>query len=67
MSWRRMRLAVFWVCIECLLCSSEKFAHSTLRKEHEGWERVPREEQMFLAAVAAWGTDLMVAGIELDW
>ncbi len=25
-------------------------------KKREGWERVPREEQMFLPAVAAWGT-----------
>jgi hypothetical protein len=32
------------------------FAYPTLRKEREGWERIPREEQMLLPAVTAWGT-----------
>jgi hypothetical protein len=40
------------------------FAYPTLRKEREGWERIPQEEQMFLPAVAAWGTRPMVMGIE---
>ena len=31
-------------------------AYPTLREEREGWERIPREAQMLLPAVAAWGT-----------
>ncbi len=38
--------------------------YPTLRKEREGSERVPREEQMFSPAVAAWGTRRLVAGME---
>jgi hypothetical protein len=63
MSWRRTLPAVFWACIRddgCLLLRGRRrvtFAYATLRKEGGGWERIPREEQMFLSAVAAWDTD----------
>jgi hypothetical protein len=58
MSWRRMRLAVFWVCIECFLCSSETFAYPTLRKEREGW-----------GTRSNGGRDRarVVTGVELEW
>jgi hypothetical protein len=36
--------------------------HPTLRKEREGWERIPREEQMLLPAVPAWGTRRLEEG-----
>jgi hypothetical protein len=39
-----------------------EFAYPTLRKEREGWERIPLEEQMLLPAVTAWGTRRLVTG-----
>jgi hypothetical protein len=36
MSWRRRLLAVFWACIECVLCSSETFADTAEERGESG-------------------------------